>query len=298
MLVIGGGNVAIDAARSAIRSGADRVRIICLEKLPEPVKKRFVYENNEWTGIRAEDTGQFMQAHRWEIEEALAEGVEIIDGGATLSFEIKNGRVSRASCLRVERIDKDSRGRLIPVLKDGTEFTVRADWVITSVGSTPDFKFLDGVPQTTPVVEKMPLVKLQDCGDVSIPVLAGGDIVTGPASIIEAIAAGRECALYFYKDLVGSPRVSLRYSQRRVLVPWANYADSLDHRARRKELEISMSERVSTHKEVCGSFAEKIGKEEADRCMRCDWPLMRESKVRKFFRSIKGKQAEDISSNV
>ena len=108
---------------------------------------------------------------------------------------------------------------------------------------------------------------------------------------IEAIAAGRECALYLYKALAGSPRVSIRYRSRKLLVPWANYADSPDHRARRKELIITGAERVSTHKEVHGGFAEKIGREEADRCMRCDWPLIRESKVKRFLRST-GKSPE------
>ena len=299
VLVIGGGNVAIDVARSAVRSGADKVRLICLEKLPEPEKKRFVFANNEWTRIRADDTDQFMPAHRWEIEEALAEGVEIIDNGATLSFEIQNGKVSKASCLKVKTIDKDPQGRLVPTLEDGTEFTVKADWVITSVGSAPDLKFMGEVPKKNPVIEGTPLVKLQDGGDVSIPVLAGGDMVSGPASVIEAIAAGRECALYLYKYLVGSPKVSIRYRSRNLLEPWANYADNPDYRSRRKELTITMDDRVSTNREVCKGFTEKIGREEAERCMRCDWPLMRESKVRKFFRSINKNHSEKLpESNV
>ncbi len=290
VLVIGGGNVAVDAARSAIRCGADEVRLISLEKLPDPEEKRFTYEKNEWRRIRTEDTGEFMPAHRWEIQAALAEGVQILDGGATISFDREGGKVVRAHCLKVQRIDKDHQGRLIPVLSEGTEFSVKADWIITAVGSAPDFSFLGGVPETSLLMEGAPLVKVEDGTGVSIPVLAGGDLVAGPASVIEAIAAGREAALHFYRLLVGSPEVSIRYRTRKLMEPWANYADSLDYRNRRQELSIGNDERVNTFHEVSGGFAESVAREEADRCMRCDWPLMRESKVRKFFRSISNSQ--------
>jgi len=238
-----------------------------------------------------------MPAHTWEIDEALAEGVEILDGGATLSFDWKDGRVIQAHCLKVERIDKDPQGRLVPVFTDGTEFTVKADWVVTAVGSAADFSSLGGVPKTTPVMEGTPLVKLEDGTGVAIPVLAGGDMAAGPASVIEAIDAGKETALYFYRALVGSPKVSIRYRTRKLMEPWANYPDSLDYRQRRREMTIAKDERAGTFHEVCGGFAEGVAREEADRCMRCDWPLMRESKVKKFFRSIKGQNAERSTQN-
>ncbi len=80
--------------------------------------------------------------------------------------------------------------------------------------------------------------------------------------------------------------------------PWANYADSLDFRNRRRELTIGKDERVATFKEVYGGLAEGVAREEADRCMRCDWPLIRESKVKKFFRTIKRDRPEEVSSDV
>lgn len=295
VLVIGGGNVAIDVARSAVRSGADKVSIICLEKRPQPQEKQFVYERNEWRRVKADKTGEFMPAHPWDIDEALAEGVEILDSGATISFDREGGRVTRAHCLKVERIDRDPQGRLIPVLTEDAGFTVRADWVITAVGSIPDFNFLGGAPKTTSVVEGLPLVTLEETAGVSIPVLAGGDLAAGPASVIEAIAAGKEAALHFYRKLAGSPEVSIRYRPRKTMEPWANYADSPDRRRRRREITIGRQERVSTFKEVSGGFAEKLAREEADRCMRCDWPLMRESKVKKFFRSVTKSDSAKIS---
>jgi NADPH-dependent glutamate synthase beta subunit-like oxidoreductase len=298
VLVIGGGNVAVDVARSAVRSGADKVRIICLEKRPLPEEKNFTYEKNEWRRIRTEDTGEFMPAHPWELKEALTEGVEILDGGATLTFDREGGKVVRVHCLKVEKIDRDPQGRLIPVLTDGTEFVVKADWVITAVGSAPDFNFLGGVPKTGSLLEGTPLVKLEEDIGVSIPVLIGGDLAVGPSSVIEAIAAGKEAALHFYRSLVGSPEVTIRYRTRKLMEPWANYADSLDYRNRRREMTIGKDERISTFNEVSGGFAEKVAREEADRCMRCDWPLMRESKVKKFFRNINRQNAGEDQKQI
>lgn len=297
VLVIGGGNVAMDVARCAVRCGADKVRIICLEKVPGEEEKQFIYERSEWRRVRTEDTGEVMPAHRWEIEEALAEGVEILDSSATLSFNVQNEKVCEATCLKVEKIEKDRSGRLVPILKSGTEFTVGADWVITAVGSVPDFNFLGGVPETSPVLEGTPLVKLEKGIDVSIPVLAGGDMAAGPASVIEAVAAGKEGALYLYRHLVGSPKVSIRYRSRKLMEPWANYPDSLDYRQQRRRVSIGQDERLGTFHEVYGGLTEKAAREEADRCMRCDWPLMRESKVRKYFRNKKEERPERFTES-
>ncbi|MCJ7500618.1 hypothetical protein MUP29_10205, partial [bacterium] len=87
---------------------------------------------------------------------------------------------------------------------------------------------------------------------------------------------------------------TIRYRTRKLMEPWANYADSLDYRNRRRELTVGKDERVGTFKEVHGGFAEGVAREEADRCMRCDWPLMRESKVKKFFRTIKRDRPEKL----
>jgi NADPH-dependent glutamate synthase beta subunit-like oxidoreductase len=297
VLVIGGGNVAMDVARSAVRSGADKVRLICLEKMPEPVEKHFHYNKNEWQQIVPPDIGQFMPAHRWEIEEAMEEGVEILDAGATLNFERQDGKVVSAECLRVDRIDKDPTGRLVPVFEDGTDFSVKADWVITAVGSSPDYSFLGGVPGMKRLDPKAPLMQLE-ISEVHIPVLAGGDMAVGPASVIEGIAAGKEAAVQLYRKLVGSPPVSIRYRTRRLMEPWANYPDSLDHKCRRQESTLDIASRQSTFKEVDRGFAETVAREEADRCTRCDWPLIRESKVKKFFRVVTKKAGPEETSSV
>jgi len=287
VLVIGGGNVAMDVARCAVRCGADKVRVICLEKQPESREKEFRFKNSVWQEERPYDTREYMPANPWGIADALTEGVEIIDGSATVNFNVRNGKVVSADCLRVERIDQDQRGKLVPVLREGTEFTLKADRVITAVGSSPDFSFLGETPGRNTVSDRVPLIRLQGVKGVTIPVLAGGDMASGPASVIEGIAAGKEAALHLYRKLAGTAPVSIRYRSRRIIEPWANYTDSLDFRTRRQEVTLSDHERKSSFKETHCGLTEKAAGEEAERCMRCDWPLMRESKVKKFFRTAR-----------
>jgi NADH-quinone oxidoreductase subunit F len=285
VLVIGGGNLAMNVARSAVRSGAEKVRVVCLEKKPEPGTDRFFYKQNRWQEVKKAASDQYMPAYSWEIEEALTEGVEIIDGSAVVTFVKESGRVNHVNCQHIERIAQDQRGKPIPILKDDTQFTLKAEWVFTALGSTPDYSFLGDVPNMVPISGKVPLARLDVKKSVTIPVLAGGDMTSGPSSVIEAIAAGKEAALYLYRKLIGTADTSVRYRSRKVIEPWANYSDSPDFRTRREEITIPEKERRETFREVHGGYSEKAAREEAERCMRCDWPLIRESKVRKFFRT-------------
>ncbi|GBE16103.1 glutamate synthase [NADPH] small chain [bacterium BMS3Abin14] len=283
VLVIGGGNVAMDVARSAVRCGAGKVRIICLEKKPVPREKQFHYFKNEWREIRAKETGEVMPAWPWEIDDALEEKIEIIGGGSTSSFDFEGGRVARAICREIERIDTDDKGRLLPVLKEGPGFTLKADWVITAVGSTPDYSATGGRPAMKFLSDTIPIALLRKPEGCTVPVLAGGDYVRGPSSIIEGITAGREAAMYLYRRLMGEPEISIRYRNRRIMRPWSNYPDSLDKRQRRRQLLNKEARETKSFDEVYGGFTEMSAREEADRCMRCDWPLVRESKVKKFL---------------
>jgi NADPH-dependent glutamate synthase beta subunit-like oxidoreductase len=166
VLVIGGGNVAMDVAKTALRLGASEVRVICLE------------------------TRETMPAHTWECEEALAEGIMLVPASSTVSFEITEGRVASALCKRVQRIELDEKKRIRPVLWDGTDFTLPAATVLTAVGSGPDYGVLPAPPARTPAWKGAFIGRLAGAPGVSIPVFYGGDYLTGPASVIQAIAAG------------------------------------------------------------------------------------------------------------
>ncbi|MCK5577532.1 MAG: FAD-dependent oxidoreductase, partial [Dehalococcoidales bacterium] len=176
--VIGGGNVAIDSARVALRLGAKKVNIM-------------------YRRTRAE-----MPASPEEVEAALGEGIEIVFLAAPLKISRSNGGLS-LTCNRMELGEPDASGRRRPVPIKGSEFILDVDAVVPAIGQQSDlsaFKKIDGVSvsrwQTIEVDELT--FAATDCG-----IFAGGDAVSGPATVIEAINAGKEAAISIDRYLAG-----------------------------------------------------------------------------------------------
>ncbi|MGC8785969.1 MAG: NAD(P)-binding protein [Anaerolineae bacterium] len=163
---VGGGNVAIDAARTALRLGAKEVKIL-------------------YRRTRAE-----MPADPAEIEQALEEGVEICFLVAPVKITRENKRL-RVTCIRFELGEPDSSGRPRPVPIQGSEFDMEFDTLITAIGQAPripeDFHLRIGKGST---IQVDPVTLLTNRPGV----FAGGDAVTGPATVTEALAAGRRAA--------------------------------------------------------------------------------------------------------
>ena len=202
VLVIGGGNVAMDVAKTALRLGAAAVRVIFLE------------------------TRESMPAHTWECDEALAEGIMLVPAAATVSFEISDGRVASALCKRVQRIELDEKKRIRPVLWEGTDFTLPAATVLTAVGSGPDYGPLAAPPPRKPAWKGAFVGRLPAAPGCSIPVFYGGDYLTGPASVIQAIAAGYQAAEGLYRALGKVGRLRGPHWNRQRKVRFTGYADS------------------------------------------------------------------------
>jgi NADPH-dependent glutamate synthase beta subunit-like oxidoreductase len=166
--VIGGGNVAMDAAKTVLRNGAKKVTILYRRSREE------------------------MPANPWETKEAEDEGVRIEFLVAPKRVLGKDGKVSAIECVRMQLGELDASGRRKPIPIEGSEFTKEADMVILAIGEVPDLKFLpndielneDGTVWVNPITME---TSLQG-------VFAGGDAVTGPASVIEAIRAGKRAA--------------------------------------------------------------------------------------------------------
>jgi len=167
VVVIGGGNVAVDAAKTALRLGTEKVTILYRRSREE------------------------MPANPWEVKEAEDEGVKIEFLVAPKKILGENGRVSAVECVRMQLGEPDESGRRKPIPIEGSEFTQEADMVILAIGEIPDLEFLpkevelneDGTVWVNPITME---TSLQG-------VFAGGDAVTGSASVIEAIRAGK-CA--------------------------------------------------------------------------------------------------------
>ncbi len=177
--VIGGGNVAMDAARTAIREGA---------------KVTVVYRRSR----------QEMPAHEWEIAEAEREGIEF--KFLTTPLEIvagAGGRVDRLKCIQNELGEPDASGRRRPVPIDGSEFDIELDTVIAAIGQATEVDFLtgkDGVETTKwgTVITNEKTGRTDREG-----VFSGGDCVTGPGMAIEAIGAGKNAAESIRRYLLG-----------------------------------------------------------------------------------------------
>jgi glutamate synthase (NADPH) small chain len=171
VVVVGGGNVAMDAARSALRLGADEVSI--------------VYRRGE----------EEMPARREEIEHAKEEG--IIFRLLTNPFRIlgdEKFNVKAIECIKMELGKPDKSGRRSPVFIEGSEFTIPADVVIIAIGTSPNpiiFKGSEGLDQS----KKGTVIADEETGATSkCGVFAGGDVVTGAATVISAMGAGKKAA--------------------------------------------------------------------------------------------------------
>jgi len=175
--VIGGGNVAMDAARTALKLGAKHVSILYRRSREE------------------------MPANPWEAKEAESEGVKISFLASPTKILGENEQVTAIECVRMELGEPDETGRRRPTSIEDSEFTIELDTVILAIGESPDLSFL---PEEIEVSEQNTVLVDPVTMKTSLPGLfAGGDVVSGPATVIEAIAAGKRAALSIHRYLKG-----------------------------------------------------------------------------------------------
>ena len=169
--VVGGGNVAMDAARSALRLGAKKVYIVYRRGMDELPARKEEVEHAQEEGV---------------IFKTLTNPVEVMDDG--------EGGVSGLRCVEMELGEPDESGRCRPVAKEGSEFMIETDTVIMSIGTSPN----PLIRTTTPGLETNKrgcIVTDGDNGRTSREgVYAGGDAVTGAATVILAMGAGKNAA--------------------------------------------------------------------------------------------------------
>ena len=239
--VIGGGNAAIDASRTALRLGAKDVTI--------------VYRRS-----RAE-----MLASDEEIEEALREGVNFQFLAAPIRITKDNSQL-KMRCIRMKLGQVDTSGRRRPEPLTGSEFNIDVNTVIVAIGQTPD------IPSQFELRQSKDNTLMADPDTLStsrVGVFAGGDVVTGPASVIEAIAAGRKAATSIDRYLGGAGIIE------EMLAPPEGIAMPLDilKPAEEKRLPIPslpVSKRLNSFAEVECGYTEEMAIREAKRCLRCD----------------------------
>lgn len=240
--VIGGGNTAIDAARTAVRMGSDKVTIIYRRSIDD------------------------MPADKREIEEGLEEGVELMPLTVPVRFIGENGKVTGIECVKMSLGEFDNNGRRKPVKIEGSEFIVETDMVIPAVSQHSDFPFIskDDINLTawgSLVTDRNSLM-------TSIEgVFAGGDVARGSDTAITAIADGKKAASAIDLYLGGN---GLLNKGETIEIP-SGAVDDDPAEYNRFGMEIlSPEKRKQGFREVVQGYRKLNAVAEATRCLRCD----------------------------
>lgn len=245
IVVVGGGNAAIDTARSAIRLGAEEVRVIYRRSQEE------------------------MPAYAEEIEEALEEGVILHTLTNPIEILTRDGKVAGIKCNTNRLGAFDSTGRRRPEAEDKT-FIIDAEQVIMAIGSTLNTdEILDGVPIET--VQKGSIIKINpDNGQTSIPwIFSGGDSATGPLTVIKAVAGGEKAAVGIDQFLTGKNHAFWQKEKKNDTF-FDPEADPIQL-PRQKITLLPSQRRKHNFDEVEQVWVESEAVRQASRCLRCDY---------------------------
>ena len=237
--VIGGGNVAIDVALSSLRKGVEEVHLFCLESREE------------------------MPAFEWEIEEAVEEGVRLHCSRGPKRILGKEGKVSGLETIFCSSVF-DAEGKFSPKFKEKTELSIEVNTVIIAISQEADFAGFEKV--------KITPYKAIDANKISLAtsirgVFAGGDVVSGPASVIEAISQGHEAAISIERYLKSEDLIKGREKVEE------EGAEAPEKKVTLKKREIMpflpLEERKGNFKEIELGFTEEMAINEAKRCLDC-----------------------------
>ena len=241
--VIGGGNVAFDAVRTAKRLGAKEAFIIYRRTADE------------------------MPANADEIKEAQDEGIQIHFLTQPVRIIEADGRVSRVECVKMALGAPDESGRRAPKPVAGSEFTLEVDAVITALGQESDWACL--TPECA--------CQLTDWGTINVDpvtfqsddpdIFAGGDAVTGPQTVIEAIAGGKEAAISIDRFVRG---INLHEGRGGKIAVATEFQKGQYDPAKRSQMPVlKPEERVTSFEEVQLGLTEEMAIQEAKRCLGC-----------------------------
>ncbi len=240
--VVGGGNVAIDCARTCVRLGYEDVSI--------------VYRRS-----RAE-----MPAIPAEIHEAEEEGVKLVLLSGPSKVVTAGGKATGLECVKMTLGEPDESGRRRPVAQKGSEFVIEADLIIAAVGESPELDFMGGKAVKDGLVGADPVTLATSVKGV----FAGGDAVTGAATVVQAMAAGRKAAKSIDRYLKGEPMDVGRegedvYETKLTVDTWG-----VPPQERVAMPSIPVAERRGNFKEVETGLSPSEAVVEANRCLQCD----------------------------
>ncbi|MFW9905247.1 MAG: FAD-dependent oxidoreductase [Candidatus Thorarchaeota archaeon] len=247
VFVIGGGGVAMDVALTALRLGTSEVQIACLESRKE------------------------MPAHEWEIQEVLDENITIHCSWGPNKI-IGTDRVEKVELIQCTNVF-DENGRFNPTFDDSNLKTVETDMVIMAIGQSPDLSIL-GEEKTVQISPSgLIIVNDRDLSSNISGIFAGGEVIKGPLSVVEAIEMGRNAAISIDKYLGGTGSIEETLTDQDTPNPCFGREEGFYDKSRVTMPCLPVMDRVASFNEIELGLNEKMAMEEANRCLRCDLRL-------------------------
>ncbi len=248
VVVIGGGNVAIDVARTALRVGADDIQIFYRRTQDE------------------------MPAWPQDIKESLEEGIIINPSWAPKAIKHQNGKVTGVEFAKSRTVFNENGSSRLQIDEDKTQ-SVDADAVIVSVGQAPDISFLSKDSQLERSLWGSLKINENSLATNVPGIFAGGDFTTGPTSAIQAIASGRRAAIAIRNYLYGSKDRIVITDEKTAMANGSGLALETESEAdipRIRNKREKPEERLKDFREVEKGYSEVEALQEAVRCLRCD----------------------------
>ena len=249
--VVGGGNTAIDASRTALRCGAEKVAIL--------------YRRTETE----------MPADEVEVKDARDEGVDIRFLIAPKRAVVAGGRLVGLECFRMELGEPDASGRRRPIQVKGSEFLFACDWAVSAIGQEPDLQGLENATLGPIAVTKWKSIQADpETFQTSVPgVFAGGDAMTGPQAAIDAIGGARKAAWVIDRYLATGKVEKFQagfFSKRTALAPLdASFFAQFEKSARESMPKLDGRERTRLWDEVDLGVSVRQVQHETSRCLSC-----------------------------
>jgi formate dehydrogenase major subunit len=264
VLVAGGGNTAIDAARTALRCGADTVKLVYRRSVKE------------------------MPAHHLEVEAAEKEGIEFLFLTNPKTLIEKNNKLTGIECMKMklEQAGPGERPRPVPVA--GSEFILQCDYLISAIGQKVDARYFNSEAGCELKKWGTISVKEETLETTRRGVFAGGDAVTGPLTAVNAIAQGRRAADSIDRYLktgktAGGKHLHSFYSFKHKLDEISeNEYSHIKKEPRVTIPELKPEDRIKTFKEVEKGLSENEALREASRCLACGCDSTSECKLRAY----------------
>ncbi|HXN05943.1 MAG TPA: FAD-dependent oxidoreductase [Nitrospiria bacterium] len=246
VVIIGGGNVAMDVCRTAVRLSPKEVHVVCLESWAE------------------------MPADPLEIEDSVDEGIIFHPSNGPKRAVIENGKIKGLEVTKVKSVFDDQR-RFAPQFFEGSEWLVEADTIIASIGQASDVSFLPQSPGFK--IGRGGTIIVNEDMSTNVPgVFAVGDVVTGPRIFIDAIAGGQKAAMAVHSYITGK---NIEILKRGVYRPIGDgirdhvMPDNWTKIPRQNPGLLTPVQRKGNFELAEISFKEKIARDEGTRCLKC-----------------------------